>query len=125
MWNDPGGDVVALLLNYHCSPNNLGSMRMTPLHLAAKYGYENTVQLLLQAGASTRLTDALGRLPIQMAATPAIRQLLKNAYGLERNADGSVGFNVLGANFPAHFCAPHRTTITGCWSTSTPTTRPR
>ena len=55
---------------------------MTPRHWAAYWGYEKTVKLLVEKGASTTARDNNGRIPLHLAAatgklTKRIAHLLK------------------------------------------------
>lgn len=58
---------VAALLDGGADPNARGGGRMTPLMMAAGYGQEGIVRLLLQKGADPRLRDPQGEAAIDLA----------------------------------------------------------
>ena len=57
---------VELLLEAGMDINALGDMDYTPLHYAKENGHENIAQLLLSHGASTKLRNAFGQLPLDI-----------------------------------------------------------
>lgn len=77
--HDTTGDTVKLLLNHDCRVNNMGTLLVSPLHLAAKYGQQAVVRFLLSQGADPRLRDALNRTPLQLAWAQPVRELLLKA----------------------------------------------
>lgn len=58
---------VAALLEGGAAPNARGGGRMTPLMMAAGYGQEDIVRLLLANGADPRLSDAQGETAVDTA----------------------------------------------------------
>jgi hypothetical protein len=55
-----------------------GALGWTPLHVAAKNDRERVVFHLLAAGADSKVTDRRGRIPRDLATSPAVRRLLEN-----------------------------------------------
>ncbi|XP_064619219.1 uncharacterized protein LOC135482788 [Lineus longissimus] len=60
-------DLTALFLCYHANPNVRSSEGLTPLHVAATWGREESVRLLLQNGASPNAQDENGQTALEMA----------------------------------------------------------
>jgi ankyrin repeat protein len=56
--------------------NNYLKEGMTPLHTAASLGSEESVIILLKAGAKKDIPDGSGRMPGQLAQNEVIRRLL-------------------------------------------------
>jgi len=48
----------------------------TPLHLAAQYGHEESVKILIDLRADPTLQDSTGKTAMQVGSTPAIRTFL-------------------------------------------------
>ena len=55
---------VELLLHFKADPNRQNSLMQTPLHLACNNAELDVIQMLLKAGASVKLTDQEGNLPL-------------------------------------------------------------
>ena len=68
----PDEQLIALLVAVGADVNASNAYGQPPLHLAAQYGYESIVDMLLAAGAEPRLHNSKGLLAVELAATPAI-----------------------------------------------------
>ncbi len=60
---------VTALLDAGADPNRADPRGVTPLMMAAGYGYTDTVQILLKRGANTKLRDRDGATALDMAIT--------------------------------------------------------
>ena len=71
--------MVQRLLRLGCDPNNTGSLRVSPLHLAAHVGNLKVVEILLGATPPPdfSLVDGLGRIAHDVSATPLIRKVIE------------------------------------------------
>jgi hypothetical protein len=72
MWNHnstyvPSIRTVQMLLDAGADPNFRCASGRTPLHNAAKGGFEEIVRLLLERGANIRAVDANGKTPLHLA----------------------------------------------------------
>lgn len=91
------GDVANMLLFVRLGTDvdkRLGHSGLIPLHVCAKAGHTNAVQVLLMAGANPNLRNNLGYTPIQTAArynapVPLLLLFLKaGADGYSKSASG-------------------------------------
>ncbi|MCH5284881.1 MAG: ankyrin repeat domain-containing protein [Akkermansiaceae bacterium] len=73
---EPDAQLIMLLLAVGADPNAANAYGEPPLHLAARYGYTEIVQMLLQAGANLRLPDSRGKLAADLACSPELAALL-------------------------------------------------
>lgn len=103
--------VVKVLLNHGANPNHATKPGIetgcfmrdcrtkgeTPLHRAAAFGTEATIQLLLDAGADKRATDAHGDSPLSWASwylrpDPILRMLCYGDFHIHPNRKSMAGY---------------------------------
>lgn len=83
-------DVALLLLAHGAQVDATDLWRYTPLHEAASKGRTQMCALLLQHGANPRLQTADGKTPIDLAQSPAVRELLLAAVPRDVPADALI-----------------------------------
>ncbi len=73
---EPDDDLIELFILSGADLNARNAYGETPLGLAARYGYEDIATYLLQAGARKEQANAEGKLPVDLASTPALIDML-------------------------------------------------
>lgn len=77
---EPDTDLISLFIAAGADIDARNAYGQPPLHLAAHYGYEAIVDMLLSAGANLRTKNAQGRFAAEVAATPALAEKLAPPY---------------------------------------------
>ncbi len=69
------GDLAALLIERGADVNAMSRVpyQTTPLHGAARRGYADVVDVLLEAGADTTVQDYNGKTPFELATAPEVQ----------------------------------------------------
>lgn len=79
---------VESMLKSGTDPNHSDILRNSPLHMAAFYGYERIINLLVQNGAEVNATNEAGRTPLFNAVeadhVQAVEALLKNGADISK-----------------------------------------
>lgn len=77
--------------------NSTGTLRQTPLHLAAFNGQKQVAMLLIIHGANVNAKDANGYTPLNQAASFGQRELMELllAHGAEINTEDNAGWTPL------------------------------
>ncbi|GMH40537.1 hypothetical protein BSKO_08441 [Bryopsis sp. KO-2023] len=69
---------LSILLKFGGNPNSQGEFQRSPLWRASFLGKKECVEALLEAGADPRLGNETGELPVHVAASPYIKDLLSS-----------------------------------------------
>lgn len=69
-------DVVEMLLDHRADWKDLNEKKQTVLHLAAKHGQVDIVDILLKRGAKADCTDKNGKTPGMLSCNPLIKEKL-------------------------------------------------
>eukprot|EP00053_Salpingoeca_punica_P017909 m.173603 g.173603 ORF g.173603 m.173603 type:complete len:872 (+) comp17316_c0_seq2:241-2856(+) len=90
---DRTGDVVRALLDVGCRVNNIGSLQVTPLHIACRANNEAAVIQLLQSStiSDLRIIDGAGKMAENVATNDDVRTALHKAVA-EGSIDGGVRY---------------------------------
>lgn len=90
-------DIVELMVSLGCSINQGDSQGLTPLHIAATYGYSSLAALLLKAKANNEARTIQGKIPLHLASmhgrTEMVELLL--SFGADIDAVDSDGQTAL------------------------------
>eukprot|EP00117_Sycon_ciliatum_P003970 scpid38410/ scgid0119/ Protein phosphatase 1 regulatory subunit 16A; Myosin phosphatase targeting subunit 3 len=85
-------EIAQLLIDYRADVNLRDNEWWTPLHAAASCGLQHIVELLLDNGACVAVLNSDGDLPIDMADTTAIFDLLKDAQVEQGYSDEDIAY---------------------------------
>ncbi len=96
---EPDEDLIELFILAGADLNARNAYGETPLGLVARHGYEDIAGYLLRAGARKEQANTQGQLPVDVASTPALIELLmpekrKGADELIAGADAADGFTL-------------------------------
>jgi len=75
--SDPIIDIVACMLSNSADPNIMTQTGSTALHIAAHYGHEKIVQMLVKSGAKLGLKNAKGKMPVEVAANYGYKKIVE------------------------------------------------
>ena len=73
---EPDLDLITLLIATGADVNAHNPYGLTPLHVAAKYGYAPIVDMLLAAGAKVTVLSHNGKFPLDLATDEELKKLL-------------------------------------------------
>lgn len=86
-------DIVELMVSLGCSINQGDSQGLTPLHIAATYGYSSLAALLLKAKANNGARTTQGKIPLHLASMNGRTELVELllTFGADVNSVDSDG----------------------------------
>lgn len=73
---EPDVDLITLLIATGADVNALNAYGLSPLHVAAKYGYTPIVEMLLAAGAKVTVLSHANKFPVDLATDEELKKLL-------------------------------------------------
>ena len=73
---EPDLDLITLLIATGADVNAHNPYGLTPLHVAAKYGYAPIVDMLLAAGAKVTVLSHNGKFPLDLATDEELKKAL-------------------------------------------------
>lgn len=85
-------DVVGILLRAGANPNIVDVNGETPLMNAKKIGAQDSMDLLLQNGANTKLRNRAGQTVDDISYSPSLAEMYKNLYPSDQGALDDVAF---------------------------------